>query len=143
MSLGTAWHELTLQEMICLTSGKPLTELAREYEKKPDRVQLLIIDQSATGVLPESLTPPRPSAQDDLESYVILKWCPWFSRTFGVLSDAHLNMLTIRLLRLNTDETPVLLELLTAVSLVLKQPNVPYPPTCRHTYRAERFLFRS
>lgn len=144
---GATWHELTLEELICLTSSKSLSELTREYEKKPNRVQLLIDDKqrSANNEQPgdESLTPPRAVAQDDLKSYTVLRWCPWFSRTFGVLSDAHLNMLTVRLLRLNSEENPILLELLTAVTLVLKLPNVPYAPTCRDPSQAERFLFRS
>lgn len=143
MSCGATWHELTLEELICLTSSKSLMELTTEYEKKPNRVQLLINKQSRTSEPDKSLTPPRASAQDDLNSYIILRWCPWFSRTFGVLSEAHLNMLTIRLLRLNSEEAPILLELLTAVLLVLKLPNVPYSPTCRDPSQAERFLFRS
>lgn len=112
-------------------SSKSLTELTKEYEKKPNRVQLLLINkQSSMSELDESLTPPRPGAQDDLNSYIILRWCPWFSQMFGVLSDENLNMLMIRLLRLNSEEAPILLELLTAAALVLKQPNIPYLPSC-------------
>lgn len=137
------WHTLTLEELICLTSSKSLVELTKEYEKKPNRVQLFSHMQSSTEELDINLTPPRAGAQDDLNSYIILRWCPWFSRTFGVLNDSNLNMLTIRLLRLNSEETPILLELLTVVSLVLKQPNVPYSPTCQDQSVAERFLFCS
>lgn len=143
MSWPTTLHELTLEELICLTSSKTLTELTKDYETKPNRVQLLISKESSICEPDNSLIPPQASAQDDLNSYIILRWCPWFSRTFGVLSDATLNMLTLRLLRLNSEEAPILLEVLTAVSLVLKQPNVPYSPTCRDPSRAERFIFCS
>lgn len=103
MNWGATWHELTLEESICLTSSKSLTELTTEYEKKPNRVQLLINTQRSTSEPDKSLTPPRAGAQDDLNSYIILRWCPWFSRTFGVLSEANLSTLTIRLLRLNSE----------------------------------------
>ena len=141
MSWAAMWHELTLEELICFTSTRSLMELTEEYEKKPNRVQLLINSRSWRSEPDPSLIPPRASAQDDLNSYTILRWCPWFSRTFGVLSDADLNMLTIRVLRLNSEASPILLELLTAASLVLKLPNVPYAPTCRDPSQVERFLF--
>jgi hypothetical protein len=143
MSWATTLHKLTLEELICLTSSKSLSELTKDYDMKPNRVQLLINKERSMCELDNSLTPPQASAQDDLNTYIILRWCPWFSQTFGVLSDSNLNMLTIRLLRLNSEEAPILLEVLTAVSLVLKQPNVPYSPTCRDPSRAERFIFCS
>ena len=129
---------------MCLSSSKSLAELTKDYEKKPKRVQLFSLLQRSTTEEPDGgLSPPRAGAQDDLDSYVILRWCPWFSQTFGVLTESHLNTLTVRLLRLNSEETPIPLELLTAVLLVLKQPNVPYPPTCKDLSLAERFLFYS
>ena len=143
MSQDAAWHKLTLEELIGLTSSKCLTDLAKEYDKRPDRVQLFLNRQSSTAELDTGLTPPRPCAQDDLNSYIILRWCPWFSQTFGVLSEENLNMLTVRLLRLNSQEAPILLELLTAVLLVLKQPNVPRSPPCHNPTLAETFLFSS
>jgi hypothetical protein len=143
MSWATTLHKLTLEELICLTSSKSLSELTKDYDMKPNRVQLLINKERSMCELDNSLTPPQASAQDDLNTYIILRWCPWFSQTFGVLSDSNLNMLTIRLLRLNSEEAPILLEVLTAVSLVLKQPNVPYSPTCPDPSRAERFIFCS
>lgn len=135
------WHKLTLEELICLTSSESLTELTERYKKKSNRVQLLIKKQNSTHEPDSLIEPPRAHAQDSFNWYIILRWCPWFSRTFGVLSDMHLYMLTIRLLRLNSEQAPILLELLTAVSLVLKQPNVPCLPTCQDPARAERFLF--
>ncbi|KAI4822171.1 hypothetical protein KUCAC02_007730 [Chaenocephalus aceratus] len=84
---------LPLEELLCLTSSKTVAELTREYEKKPNRVQLLIGRRGSAGQKDESLAPPRATVQDDLNSYIILRWCPWFSRTFGVLSDADLNAL--------------------------------------------------
>ena len=142
MSWGPTWHELTLEELICLTSSKSLRELNKGYDMKPNRVPLLIKKQSSTSKLDDvSLRPPQSGAQDDLNSYIILKWCPWFSRMFGVLSDANLNTLTLRLLRLNSEEAPVLLELLTAAVLVLTHPNVPYSPTYQDPCLAEQFLF--
>lgn len=143
MSWATLLHKLTLEELICLTSSKSLSELTKEYNMKPNRVQLLINKERSMCELDNSLIPPQASAQDDLNTYIILRWCPWFSQTFGVLSDSNLNMLTIRLLRLNSEAAPILLEVLTAVSLVLKQPNVPYSPTCPDPSRAERFIFCS
>lgn len=130
MSLGDTWHKLTLEELICLMSPKSVAELTKEYEKKPNQVQLLITDEGVTGEMDNDLTPPRAGAQDDLNSYIILRWCPWFSQIFGVISDANLNKLTLRLLRLYTEDAPILLELLTAISLLLRQPNIPYSPTC-------------
>lgn len=142
--VGAMWHKLTLEELMCLTSSKSRTELAKDYEDKPNRVQLLSSTKQSCNEPPDdSLVPPQASAQDDLNSYIILKWCPWFSQTFGVLSDANLNMLTLRLLRLNSKDAPVLLELLTAVALVLKVPNIPYFPTCQVQSQAEWFLFRN
>lgn len=143
MSWATTLHRLTLEELICLTSSKSLSELTKDYDMKPNPVQLLINKERSTCELDNSLIPPKASAQDDLNTYIILRWCPWFSQTFGVLSDSILNMLTIRLLRLNSEEAPILLEVLIAVSLVLKQPNVPYSPTCPDPSRAERFIFCS
>lgn len=143
MSLGDTWHKLTLEELICLTSSKSLVELTKEYEKKPNQVQLLITDQGAMAELDNDLTPPRAGAQDNLNSYIILRWCPWFSQAFGVILDANLNMLTLDLLRFYTEDAPILLELLTATSLVLKQPNIPYSPTCRDESQVARFLSTS
>lgn len=143
MSSSVTWHKRTLEELICLTSGASLTELTERYEKKPNRVQLLVKKQSASATLEQDglIGPPGARAGDDLNSYILLRWCPWFSRTFGALSDANLYMLTVRLLRLDSEQAPILLELLSAVCLVLKQPNVPYIPTCRDPAGADRFLF--
>ena len=136
------WHTQTLEELLCLTSSTSLAKLTKDYEKKPNRVQLLI--NAVKHSEPDNgLTPPQVGAQDDLNSYIVLRWCPWFSRTFGVLSEENLNMLTIRLLRLSSEEAPIQLELLAATSLVLKLPNIPYAPTCGDPSQAERFLFRS
>ena len=140
----TMWHKLTLEELLCLTSSKSLVELTKEYEKRPNRVQLFLRKQSCTGGLVDhGHAPPCASAQDDLDSYIILRWCPWFSNMFGVLSDANLNMLTLKLLRLNSEEHPISLELLSTALLVLTQPNVPFTPTCRDSSQAQTFLFHS
>lgn len=141
MGSSATWHEMTLEELICLTSSKSLKEITKCYEKKPNRVQLLIKRQTSTRKPDIPIEPPRAYAQDNLNSYIVLKWCPWFSRTFGVLSEMNLYMLTIRVLRLHSVQAPILLELLAAASLVLKQPNVPYLPTCQDPAQAERFLF--
>lgn len=142
MSWVATWHKLTLEELLCLTSSRSQTELAKEYENKPNRVQLMIGSQRSSE--PDlNHVPPQASAQDDLNSYIMLRWCPWFSRTFGVLSEANLNMLTLRLLRLNSEEAPILLELVTAAMLVLTQPNIPHSPICQEPRGAERFLFCS
>lgn len=142
MNSSVPWHKRTLEELICLTSGASLTELTERYEKKPKRVQLLVKKQSTSTVEQDSLIePPKACASDDLNSYILLRWCPWFSQMFGVLTDANLCMLTVRLLRLNSEQAPILLELLLAVYLVLKQPNVPYIPTYRDPAGADRFLF--
>lgn len=142
MSWATAWHELTLEDLICLTSSRSCVELTKEYETKPNRLQLMINVQSSNEPVLDQ-APPRATAQDDLNSYIMLRWCPWFSQTFGRLSDANLNMLAVRLLRLNSEEAPILLELVIAVMLVLTQPNIPHAPTCHEPHRAERFLFCS
>lgn len=77
-----------------------------------------------------------------MRSYIVTKWCPWFSRTFGELSEENLNMLTVRLLRVHVEEGPVLLEVLAAALIVLKAPNAPHAPTCREPLRALEFLCR-
>lgn len=147
-----SWHELTLEELIRLTSPKARATSSGRHEKKPAGIPLLLrtrferqrtiplgdVEQSHWG--DEAEPPPRAEAQDDLNSYVMTKWCPWFSRTFGVLSEGNLNMLTVRLLRVHSDDTPLLLELLATVLLVLKLPNAPRPPSCRDQSLATRFL---
>lgn len=90
----------------------------------------------------EILEPPQAESRCDLRSYIMTEWCPWFSRTFGVLSEANLNMLTVRLLRAHVEEGPVQLELLAAALIVLKAPNTPHAPTCREPSRAVEFLCR-
>lgn len=143
-SLCTIWHLLTLEELISLTSCKYCQELTHAYQEKiPPNVQVCM-NQSAnddTGIFWDKFTPPVANGQDDLNSYIILRWCPWFSRTFGILSDSNLYMLTVRLLRLYSEQHPILLELIAAVALVLTQPNVPYDPICQDRTIVERYLF--
>ncbi|KAJ7983635.1 hypothetical protein DPEC_G00374890 [Dallia pectoralis] len=76
MSLGTAWHELTLQEMICLTSGKPLTEPARVREETRPCAAVDYRSKCYGCSAREPHTAQAQCTRDDLESYVILKWCP-------------------------------------------------------------------
>ncbi|KAK2814712.1 hypothetical protein Q5P01_000546 [Channa striata] len=138
MESGDAsWHKLTLEELIRLTSPKPKAALGH-CEKKPKEIPLphrtpldprttvrrrdsSRASRSGDGLEP----PPLAEARDDLNSYVVTRWCPWFSRTFEAISEENLNMLRVRILRVHGDETPLLLELLAAALLVLKLPNAP------------------
>ena len=143
MNQSARWHKLTLEELLCVTPSTALVELTEKHEDKRNRLQLLISEGNSTLSEDKITAPPQACGQDDLDSYIILRWCPWFSRTFGVLSDGNLNMLTLRLLRINSEKRPILLELLAAVSLVLKQPDIPFLPLCQDASRAESFLFDS
>lgn len=124
------WHELTLEELLHLTSSRSSggTGYIGQLSYRCDFCKL------------GELTPPRAGSQDDLNSYIILKWCPWFSRTFGALSESHLNTLTVQLLARDSEDTPIPLELVASVLLVLTEPNVPLAPICKEAQHARLFI---
>lgn len=72
--------------------------------------------------------PPKAKPSDDLYTYVLSSWCPWYVRTYGAIVDTHLNTLIARVLQrgMSTNGT---LELLNAVLLLLTQPNTTSLPT--------------
>ncbi|KAK2841805.1 hypothetical protein Q5P01_012005 [Channa striata] len=146
-----SWHKLVLEELRSLTSPKPKAVLGN-CKKKPNeiplpprtplglRTMLHRRDSSRSCFCDKLESPPHAEAQDDLYLCVVTRWCPWFSRTFGMISEENLKMLMVKLLRVHDDETTLLLELLAMVLLVLKLPNAPRPPSCRDQSLATSFL---
>lgn len=137
------WHKLTLEELICLTEARPLgssrersrgTAEKRTQETTQSHDRHVNIDQ-----------PPKAEVQDDLYSYIFLRWCPWYSHTFGVISEVNLNTLTAKLLSrtVERDKSHISLELLTGVTLVLTQPNIPYQPKHPNSTLARTSLIRT
>lgn len=129
---GDCWHRLTLEEMILLTcSTSSQGNTGTDNTVHMDRLF------AANNTLPKRL------AQDDLETYIVARWYPWFSRSFGPLSDCDMNMLAVKLLRSSKCCTSTTaLEVLTAVAIVLTRPNLTQRPhSCDRTL-AKRLLFK-
>lgn len=108
--MSREWHMLTLEELILLTCSA--------QAERSD-----IHARSCTGEFVPSAaddSPPKRLLHDDLETYIVLRWCPWFSRSFGPLSDGDVNALTVRLLNFpECAASTSALEVLTAVAIVL------------------------
>lgn len=132
--MSREWHMLTLEELILLTCSA-------QAERSDDHAR-----SNCTGEFAPSATddpPPKQRVHDDLETYIVLRWCPWFSRSFGPLSDGDMNALTVRLL--NFPECSVstsALKVLTAVAIVLTCPNVTRRPRSHNPAAAKKALFR-
>lgn len=109
------WNRLPLEELLFAASSAP----RRGYVGAPP--------------------PPKAAPSDDLYTYVLSRWCPWYARTYGAIADTHLNTLVARTLQRETS-TNGTLELLNAVILVLTQPNTPSPPTVADQTGAEGFI---
>lgn len=128
------WHTLTLEELILLAcsaqSSQPNNHTRSDYTGE-------------ACVLSADDPPPKRIAQDDLETYIVLRWCPWFSRSFGPLSDGDMSALTVRLLRSpECSASTSALEVLTAVAIVLTRPNVTRRPRGHHPAAVQKALFR-
>lgn len=129
---GDCWHRLTLEEMILLTcSTGSRGNTGADNTVHTDRL------------FAANNTPPKRLAQDDLETYIVARWCPWFSRSFGPLSDCDMNTLAVKLLRSSKcRNSTTALEILTAVAIVLTRPNLTQRPhSCDRTL-AKRLLFK-
>lgn len=131
-----SWHALTLEDLVCVSASQSF--LYGDYHVSFHDVTGSYI---CAGCEQTESCPPKAGPQDDLNTYIILKWCPWFSHTFGVLSEEHVNMLTFRLLARNSVRMQLPLELVTAILLVLTEPNVPHAPRCKDVRHTEHFLF--
>lgn len=144
--MAAQWHALTLEELMCLTAPKSPTDPTEDSESnRGTRGQRVIGEDDCAGAQNDGFRmPPKAKAQDDLNSYIILRWCPWYSRAFGVLCESNLSTLAVKLLTgtIDSKKPRISLELLTAVTLVLTQPNVPHRPSCADPSVARSFLFR-
>ena len=120
------WHELRLDELLCLASSKPVNEPHRLGE-----------------LLPRSLDPEPPPSdqQQELIDYVLTVWCPWFSREFGSLDDAGIFKLTHRMLQLHTYDSRICWSTVTATTILLVTHNQPLAPVRRDNKLGHRFLF--
>lgn len=139
--MAAHWHTLTLEELIRLAEVRPLVSSHESlYGTEEGTRQLTWADKKEANVD----RPPKAEVQDDLHSYVILRWCPWYSRTFGAVSEADLNALTVKLLArtAESNKSRASLELLTGVTLVLTQPNIPHLPKHPNSTLARTSLFR-
>lgn len=126
-----AWDTLTLEDLLRLTVADNLTG-------RGDACQFSLTAEWSSD---PTVSPPKATPQDTLCAYIALRWCPWFSRMFGVLSEENLNLLTVKLLAGTRTSAPVVSELLVTVLLMLTVPNVPCLPIIDDPSRARTFLF--
>lgn len=131
--MSREWNTLTLEELILLTCSA-------EAERPEDRARGNRAGERAPSATDEP--PPKRLPHDDLETYIVLRWCPWFSRSFGPLSDGDMNAVTVRLLSFpECSASTSALEVLTAVAIVLTRPNVTRRPCSHNPAAAKRALF--
>ena len=120
------WHELRLDELLCLASSKPIHELHRLGEPLPRALE--------SG-------PPPAEQQQELVDYVLTVWCPWFSREFGSVDEACVFRLTRRMLQLHTHESSICWSTVIAATSLLVTHNQPLAPLCSDNTLGPRFLF--
>lgn len=132
--MGREWHTLTLEELILLTCS---TQTDQSADQAPSKHAGVFVSSPAED------PPPAKLAHDDLKTYIILRWCPWFSRAFGPVADSDIYALTARLL--GTPECRAstgALEVLTTVALVLTRPNTTKRPRLQNPTAARRAIYR-
>ena len=120
------WHELRLDELLCLASSKPFHE-----------------PHNLGKLLPRSLEvePPSADQQHELIDYVLTVWCPWFSREFGSVDDAVIFKLTHRMIQLHTYKSSVCWSTVMAATSLLVTHNQPLAPLRSDKKLGHRFLF--
>lgn len=132
--MSREWHTLTLEELILLTCS---AQADRSDGHAPSR--------HAGAFVPSNTDNPPPTrlAHDDLKTYIILRWCPWFSQSFGPLSDSDMYTLTVRLLSIpECSASTGALEVLTTVALVLTRPNATRRPRIQNPATARKAVYR-
>ena len=120
------WHELRLDELLCLASSIPISALQHLGKPSP-----CLFD----------VRPPLVEQHHELVNYILKVWCPWFSCEFGVLEDMDAHILTARMLAVHTHEATVCWGLVIAVTVLLMTPNQPLGPGHRGVKLGYRLLF--